>query len=296
MTADYDSIRAHQHAVQQVIPLLEAMRSVAEIAFRRAEERLPPLARYASQVDAQLADLARLPDAPFGGARTVPSGCVLVVISSERGLCGAFNQRLVQQVRADLRRRRAAGEEVALVGFGRQGRRLLEAADEPIEEWSALPSFALPAYLDIEKVVVDILDLMEERGYGRLIVMSNTPERRFQYRITSRQLFPVEPPPAPPGRTATTPTVKPATDTETLFTHLITERVLIDLYQAVVESAISEELARVAAMRLATDNARHLLEQLTIDANRARQISETNALLENISGFQATAHSGETRL
>ena len=69
---------------------------------------------------------------------------------------------------------------------------------------------------------------------------------------------------------------------------------LIDLYQAVIESAISEELARVAAMRLATENARHLLDELTLEANRARQLSETNALLEIISGFRAASGSQNT--
>jgi F-type H+-transporting ATPase subunit gamma len=289
LTAEYEEIRAHQHAIQQVVPLLEAMRSVAEIAFRRAEERLPPLARYATRIDAQLTDLSRPPNVPFGGSQGVTSGSVMVVISSERGLCGAFNQRLVARAQMELRRKRSAGEEVALVCLGRQGRRLLEAAGEPFVLWSPLASFALPTYPDVEKVAVSILDLMEELGYGRLFVMSNAPQRRFQYRVKSSQLFPVEPVAAVPTGAAIPPDVKPASDAEPLFTHLITERVLIDLYQAVIESAISEELARVAAMRLATDNARHLLEQLTMEANRARQASETNALLEIISGFQATS-------
>ncbi len=296
MTADYEEITAHQHAIQQVIPLLEAMRSVAEIAFRHAEARLPPLTRYASSIDTQLADLGHLPDGPFGSSPTASGGSVVVVVSSERGLCGAFNQRLVEQARAELGRRRSAGEEIALVCLGRQGWRLLEAAGEPMVRWSPLPSFALPAYLDIEKTAIEVIDLMEERNFGRLVVMGNAPRRRFRYEFTSRQLFPVGPASQPSAGPPVTPAIRPASDTENLFTHLSTERVLIDLYQAVIESAISEELARVAAMRLATDNARHLLEQLTLDANRARQASQTNALLEIISGFQAASEARSAQL
>jgi F-type H+-transporting ATPase subunit gamma len=289
VTADYEAIRVHQHAIQQVIPLLEAIRSVAEIAFRRAEARLTPLACYASRIDAQLGELSRLPDGPISRTEDVHGGSVVTVISSERGLCGAFNQRLVRRVRTELGRRRSQGEDIALVCLGRQGQRLLEAAKEPIVHWSALPSFALPSYLDVEAAAIDILDLMEERSCGRLIVMHHTPLRRFQYQIAIRQLFPVETPAASTVRPATPVEVKPVEDLDNLFTHLVTERVLIDLYKAVIESAISEELARVAAMRLATDNARHLLSELTLDANRARQLAETNALLEIISGFQAAS-------
>ena len=207
------------------------------------------------------------------------------------GLCGVFNQRLVERARAEVRQLASTGDAVVIACLGRQGQRLLQAAGEQLAYEAPLPSFTLPAYLDIEKVAIDILDLMEERACGRLIVMYNTQTHRFQYEITSRQLFPVE---ASPTTSSTGKTeVKPAADAEELFTHLVTERVLIELYEAVVESSISEELARVAAMRLATDNARHLLESLTLDANRARQIAETNALLEIISGFHAASDPGD---
>lgn len=295
MTAEYDEITAHQHAIRQVIPLLEAMRSVAEIAFRHAEARLPPLTRYASSIDAQLADLDQVPDGPLSSPPNASSGSVVVVVSTERGLCGAFNQRLVEQVRVELSRRRSAGEEIALVCLGHQGCRLLEAAGETIVHRAPLPSFGLPTYLDIEKMAIEVIDLMEGGNFGRLLVMSNAPRRRFRYEFTDRRLFPFEPVSRPSDGLVTPPEIKPASDTENLFTHLLTERVLIDLYQAVIESAISEELARVAAMRLATDNARHLLEQLTIDSNRARQASQTNALLEIISGFQAASETKSGR-
>ncbi len=288
MTADYDAIRSHQHAIQQVVPLLEAMRSIAEIDFRRAETRLPPLRRYAESIDGQLGALNQSRDGAYG-LDGVAGETALVVVSSERGLCGAFNAHLIGRVREELRRLRAAGDEVVLVCLGRQGRSLLLAAGEELAYESPMPTFALPAYLDVERVAIEVLDLMEERACGRLVVMYNRPAHQFQYEVTQRQLFPVEPGELPEDKAIRPVDVKPDSDADNLFEHLVTERVLIDLYEAVIESAISEELARVAAMRLATDNARKLLEELTLDANRARQISETNALLEIISGFDAAS-------
>jgi F-type H+-transporting ATPase subunit gamma len=289
MTAEYEEIRAHQHAIQQVIPLLEAIRAVAEIAFRHADERLPPLTRYASRIEDQLAEMGPLSDLPFGDYANLPSRSLLVMISSERGLCGAFNRRLVEGVRAELEQQRSAGEEAVLVCLGRRGQRLMEAAGERIFRWSRLPSFALPDYLEIEKEAVDILDLMEEQGCSRLIVMHNVPERRFSYQVARRQLLPVEDERLSQRGSRPVAQIKPAWDAEELLTQMITERVLIDIYHAVVESAVSEELARVAAMRLAVENARHLLEDLTLEANRTLQISETNALLEIIGGFEVTS-------
>jgi F-type H+-transporting ATPase subunit gamma len=288
VTADYEAIRAHQHAVQQVIPLLEAIRSVAEIAFRHAEGRLPPLARYASRLDAELNDLTPRADDRISDTEGMSGPQLLVVVSSERGLCGAFNQRLVDRAVAELRGWRSAGEETVLVCLGRQGKRLLEATLETLAFSAPMPSFALPAYLDIERAAIAILDLMEERHCARLLVMHPAPRHRFQYEIVIRQLFPLGRGPSSGAGTAVASEVKPISDLDNLLTRLVTEHVLIDLYQAVIESAISEELARVAAMRLAKDNAERLLGQLTMDANRARQISETNALLEIISGFRAT--------
>jgi F-type H+-transporting ATPase subunit gamma len=82
--------------------------------------------------------------------------------------------------------------------------------------------------------------------------------------------------------------IKPVNDTQALVTHLLAEDLLMHLYHAVVESAMSEQLARIAAMRMAGDNARKLCDQLTRQYNLARQHTITESLLEIVSGYQAT--------
>jgi F-type H+-transporting ATPase subunit gamma len=73
-----------------------------------------------------------------------------------------------------------------------------------------------------------------------------------------------------------------------LLTHLLTEHLLLDLYQAVIESAMSEQLARVYTMRLATENANKLLEKLRLDYSLAQSYAVTNSLLEIVAGYEAT--------
>ena len=86
--------------------------------------------------------------------------------------------------------------------------------------------------------------------------------------------------------------VKPPRDTPHLITHLLTEHLLLGLYQTVIESAMSEQLARVSAMRLATENARQLLEKATVAYNAARAHAVANSLLKIVAGYEATINSG----
>ena len=83
--------------------------------------------------------------------------------------------------------------------------------------------------------------------------------------------------------------IKPAGDAAALLTHLLTERVLVGLYQAVIESAASEQLARMYTMRLAAENARRLVDRLTLEYNLARRNAITAAVLEVAAGYEATA-------
>jgi F0F1-type ATP synthase gamma subunit len=86
--------------------------------------------------------------------------------------------------------------------------------------------------------------------------------------------------------------VIPAGDTPILLTHLMTELVLVGLFRSVMESVISEQLARIYTMRLAGDNARRLANDLTAQCNLARRNAITNSLLEIVAGYEATVHSG----
>ncbi len=284
MTADYQSILSRQHSIEQVVPLLEAIRSVAEIAFRHAERQLQPLADYSRRLHGQLQQAGGV----VGSHLDVTGGNVmLVAITSERGLCGNFNRSLVGSTVDLIERLKADGEEVELVCLGTQGKRLFAVHHLDLAFWSPTPSFAAPSYPDVEALVLQILDLMDQRGCSRLLVIHNAPVHRFQHEVVSSQLFPFEWSESQPRPQAA---IKPAEDVSALVTHLITERVLIDLYEAIILSSTSEELARVAAMKLATDNARKRLDELSVAANQARQFAETNALLEIISGFEAASY------
>jgi F-type H+-transporting ATPase subunit gamma len=208
-------------------------------------------------------------------------------VSSERGLCGAFNERLVTHGRQHARNLAAQGQTVKFLCLGSRGRRLLETAGQTILYSRPMPSLSVPTYGDIEEVALDLLDLAEQGAFGRLSVVHNAPVRRFQFGVSIQVLLPPDVTVLKGSQERAV--VKPPGDTPALITHLLTESLLIGLYQAVTASVISEQLARIYTMRLAVDNAQKLLDRLTLEHNLALSHAATSALLEIIAGYEATA-------
>jgi F-type H+-transporting ATPase subunit gamma len=288
-------LEAHRNGIARLIPILDAVRSIAELAWRHAERGFQPLDAYASQLgiafERVAATLAREERAALVGRDRLPVG--LLFVSSERGLCGGFNERLVKHGLARARVLASAGETVRYLSLGSRGRRLLETAGETLLYARPLTSLSVPAYVDIQEAALDLLGFADTKAIGRLLVVHNAPTRRFQYAPVERTLLPPELPP-PPSRPHSV-VVKPADDQPLLLTHLTTEHVLIRLFRSVMESVISEQLARIYTMRLAADNARRLVDGLTGECNLARRNAITTSLLEIVAGYDATMESGKPR-
>jgi F-type H+-transporting ATPase subunit gamma len=290
VSVDLDALNARRNAVGTLVPLLGGIRSVAELAFRRHARRVAPVDTYTDEVHVLLTQLlASLPAeseartgflAGRGGDSTA-----LLVITPERGLCGAFTEFLVSRTLEIIRQEAQRGVDVKLCAWGSRGRRLLEAAGQSVSYSARLPSFTLATYLEVEHHALELLDLMDRWSLQRLSVLHNTPTQGFQYQIVLRQLLPPDVPAASLRRQPVE--VKPAGDLPTLLTHLLTEHVLVGLYRAAVESAISEQLARIATMRKAEDNARRLVDDLTAEYNVASQHAATQSLLEIVAGYEA---------
>ena len=286
-------LEAHRRGVARLVPILDAVRSIAELAWRHAERGFRPLDAYAERLRASferlVSTLTREERAALIGGDHLPVG--LLFVSSERGLCGAFNERLVEYGLARARALTERGEAVRYLCLGSRSHRLLEAAGVTLLYRKALASLSVPAYVDIQEVALDLLGLVDRKAFGRLVVIHNAPTRRFQYAPTLRPLLPPELPTVsgPPASAS----VMPAGDTPVLLTHLMTEQVLVGLFRSVMESVISEQLARIYTMRLAADNARRLVDDLTTQCNLARRNAITNSLLEIVAGYDATLHSGK---
>ncbi len=283
MPADLQTMAERLRSVESTIPLLEAIRSVAEIAHRRAARAAPSVQAYAERVATLLSEAA---GALGGGAvlEHVASGgpAALLVVSSDRGLCGGFNAAAVSRA-LDAIRAGAPAAGAELVCWGMKAERLSTSAGVSVLYTASLPSVALPAYETVEAMTLDLLGLLERHGFSRLYVVHNAPAGRFRYAPGLSQLIP--PAVASSTQAIHPPRIRPDFDAPALIQHLLAEHAIAGLYQAVLESLVSEQLARMSAMRLAADNARRLADRLRFDYNLARQREETNSLLELINGY-----------
>jgi F-type H+-transporting ATPase subunit gamma len=177
------------------------------------------------------------------------------------------------------------GEPVRLLCLGSRGKRLLEAAGQKLLYARPLPSLSVPSYAEIETAALDLLDLVKRGEFKQLWVVHNAPVRRFQYAVSARRLLPID----MEVRAGRRVRVKPAGDTPRLLTHLLTEELLVGLYQAVLESVTSGQLARIYTMRAATDSCRRLIDRLRSEYNAARRSAITEALMEIVAGYEASS-------
>jgi len=221
---------------------------------------------------------------PAGPMLDGPSA--LLVISSERGLCGGFNSRLAAEALELVRQYASRGETLRLLCWGSRARRLLEAAGQDVLYGAEVTSAVLPAYETVEAMTLQLLDLQERYRLSRIVMLHNAPSGRFQYTPTVRQLLPPQLDALPRPRSRVE--LRPARDGPAMRAHILAEWVLIELYGAAVNSVLSEQLARISTMRLAVDNARKLADGLRFEHHLARQRQITDALLEVVSGYRAT--------
>ncbi|HUX87845.1 MAG TPA: FoF1 ATP synthase subunit gamma [Chloroflexota bacterium] len=292
MSVPLEELAEHRKSIEGLIPFLEAIRSIAEIAWRRAEKRSNPLAEYERHLQNVLAILLAYPEAQRQvqqiSAQTDNGRVGLLVVSSGRGLCGSFNERLVTYSLEQAATQIKEGKEVRFLCLGARGQRIFETRGQPLIYRRNLPSLTVPSYSEIEQIALDLLGLEEQGEFSQLIVVRNAPIRRFQYAPASRPLLPPEIPP-PVSRMTRSP-VKPTNDLEPLLAQVLTEQLLVGLYRAIMESTLSEQLARVFTMRMGTDGAKKMLDDLTMQYNAASRQAITNSLLEIIAGYEASGH------
>jgi F-type H+-transporting ATPase subunit gamma len=287
MPEDLDSLAAHLRSIRQIIPLLEAVRSVSEIAFRRSLQRSGPLDDYTMNVKSSferlVASLERVQRDAVTRLFAQPGPVGLLVIASERGLCGGFNDRIVSSVRQSLLSDGLRDARVLVLGA--RGRSRLDEAGVPIAYARSVPSLTLPGYRDVEDIVLDMLEMLDRGTLGRIVVLHAAPVGGFRYAIRTQGLYPPDVPLATPRQLRMD--VKPAADLPALVRHVLTELLLVNLYGAVFASFVSEQLSRVSSMRLAVENARRLADALSGEYALARRNYITTSLLEIVAGYEA---------
>jgi F-type H+-transporting ATPase subunit gamma len=280
-------IRRRIKSVKSTAQITKAMELVAASKMRRAQERVLASRPYAEKMHSVLGDLS-VNAASTGAAlhpllerNTVGKVC-LVLLTSDRGLCGSFNSNMIRFAMDFVVRHRDAGDDVALITVGRRGRDFMLRYGVPmIGEFTGLTD--RPTILDIAPVV-------------RLLITDYTVDKIKSVHLAYSQFIstmtqkPVLVPVMPIEQEHLTAfrgednlksldyIFEPSTSA--ILNALLPRYVEVQMYQALLESIASEQSARMVAMRNATDNAEDIIDHLTMTYNKARQASITKELID----------------
>ncbi|WP_395459117.1 F0F1 ATP synthase subunit gamma [Azospirillum melinis] len=281
-------------SVQSTRKITSAMKMVAASKLRRAQEQAEASGPYAERMGRMLSSLAaNVQDSGNGPKLMTGTGAdkvhLLVVISSDRGLCGAFNGSIVREAKRQITRLQGEGKTVKVLTVGRKGRDQLrrEFASLIVESYEDVGRRRL-GFSDADMVASKVLAMFDAGEFDVCSVVFNKFKSAISQIVTVQQLIPF----AVPGEAvAATDEVKPLyefePDEEQILAELLPRNLSIQIYRALLESAASEQGARMTAMDNATRNAGDMINKLTITYNRTRQAYITKELIEIISGAEA---------
>jgi len=278
-------IRVKIVSVKSTQKITKAMEMVAASKMRRAQERMRAARPYADKIRGVIGHLrvTNPTNHPFLVEREIKS-VGMIVVSSDRGLCGSLNVNVFKQVLAAAREYQAQGVEVRLCLVGAKALQFFRRLKLPIEA-SITHMGDKPHIADLIGTVKAMLDLFEEGKIDRLMLFSNRFVNTMTQKPTPLQLLPAETVDADDLQERWDYIYEPAPDA--LIEYYMLRYIESTVYRAVIENLACEMAARMVAMKSATDNAGKLIDELQLIYNKARQAAITKEISEIVGGAAA---------
>lgn len=283
-------LKTRIESVKNTRKITKAMQMVAAAKLRRAQEAAEAGRPYADRMNAVMANLASAATGA-GDAPELLAGNgndkvhLLVVATSERGLCGGFNSSIVKLARAKALELLAAGKTVKMLTVGKKGREQLKRdyADIMIKHVD-LSDVKRIGYVNAQDIATDVLARFKAGEFDVATIFYNKFETVMSQIPTMLQLIPASFE-ADEKEEAAFYDYEPGE--EELLAELLPRALTTQVFTALLENGASEQGARMSAMDNATRNAGEMIDKLTIVYNRSRQAAITNELIEIISGAEA---------
>ena len=292
--ASLKALRGRINSVKSTRKITSAMKMVAASKLKRAQTQAEAARPYAERMQRMLAALAQSAQ----GSPTAPRMLVgtgqekvqlLVVVTADRGLAGAFNTNVGRAARLAIQRLEGEGRTVKVITVGRKGRDYLkrEYASRIVGEYSFAGKKRID-FADVHEVANRVAQMLEAGEFDVCKVIYNRFVSVISQVPTENQLIPLTletTEAAPADKNQAQYEFEP--DEETILAALLPRNMEIQLFRALIESGAGEQGARMAAMDNATRNAGEMINRLTLNYNRTRQANITRELIEIISGAEA---------
>ena len=291
--ANLKEVRNRIQSVNSTQQITKAMKMVAAAKLRRAQDNIIRMRPYAQRLNTILANLTRTADADvvsdYGVAREVRK-VLVIAVTSDRGLAGAFNSNVFKGVNALLAERYAnlpAGS-ISYLAIGKKAHDYYTRKASTVGNFTHV--FAKLSFETVREAAEVAMDGFRAGTYDEVVMVYNEFKNVATQVIRVEQLLPLVPAALP---AAATPTANVdylfEPNKEEIVRTLIPQSLKIQLYKAVLESNASEHGARMTAMDKATDNAGEMLKALKLTYNRTRQAAITTEILEIVGGAEALA-------
>jgi len=284
------SLKLRIGSVKNTQKITKAMKMVAASKLRRAQEAAEAARPYAEKMEGVIASLAAKVTPGDGPPLLVGTGRdqvhLLVVATSERGLCGAFNTNIVKSARQRVERLLAEGKTVKILCVGKKGRASLQRLyRDKIIDTIDLSAVKRLGFTDASAIAQRVIDMFDGGEFDVAWLYFSNFRSVLSQEPTEQQLIPVAVPDASGGGAEAAVEYEPSE--EAILEALLPRNLSVQVYKALLENAASEQGARMSAMDNATRNAGDMINRLTITYNRSRQAAITKELIEIISGAEA---------
>ena len=290
--AGLKEVRIRIASVNTTKQVTSAMKMVSAAKLRRAQGAILKLRPYANKLSGLLSELSgsnNMPEDILYFKKRKIHKVLLVVINSNRGLCGAFNTNIIKAVmahiQADYRELNEKGNlHLLTVGkkatdfFTKRNFKVIEHADSIYDNLT---------YEKTSEFANKLMDLYTSGAYDRIEIIYNQFKNAVSQILTTEQFLPIEKINQKSNVSQANTDYIFEPDKEIILKELVPKSLKIQVYKAILDSWASEQGAGMSAMQKATDNAEELMKSLKLSYNKARQATITNEIIEIVSGVNA---------
>ena len=282
--ANLKEIRNRITSVSSTMQITSAMKMVSAAKLKKAQDAITAMRPYAEKLTELLQNLSASLDGDIGGAFTAQrevKKVLVVAITSNRGLCGAFNTNIVKEAKS--RVLFYAGKQVDIFAIGKKGNDVLSKTLPVVNNESSV--FDALTFDNVAAIAQTLTDKFVAGDYDKIELIYNQFKNAATQIIQVEQFLPLAS--IKTNKTASTADYIYEPAKEEIIMALIPKSLKTQLYKGIRDSFASEHGARMTAMHKATDNATELRNQLKLTYNKARQAAITNEILEIVGGAEA---------
>jgi len=287
--ANLKEIRNRISSVGSTMQITSAMKMVSAAKLKKAQDAITAMRPYANKLTELLQNLSATLDGDTGGAyaeKREVKKVLVVAITSNRGLAGAFNSNIIKEAKRTASED-FAGKQVEFVTIGKKGNDILRKTETVLKNNNEI--FDDLTFDNVAEIAEYLMKQYADANYDKIVLLYNKFKNAATQIVMNEQFLPILPPESDAANSRGVADYIFEPNKEKIIEELIPKSLKTQLFKAIRDSVASEHGARMTAMHKATDNASEMKDALTLEYNKARQAAITGEILEIVGGAEALA-------